>query len=760
MAAGVATLVLGVGAVSSLERTRDAFYEANRFADIFANATRAPRSLLERIEDIPGVLDAEGRILRIAILDMPGMAEPGSLLLVSTPSDDGLNRLHLRLGRMPDPNRLNEVVVSQGFAEAHGLVPGDKVRTLMDGRTREITVTGVAISPEFIYALGPGDMMPDPRRFGIAWIPGEGLAAVRDLEGAFDNLIVKLATGASEARVIAEVDALLEPYGGTGATGRKEQISHAFLDAELQQLRGMARVLPPIFLLVSALLVNMTLGRLVALEREQIGLLKALGYGPGAIVRHYVGFVLAIAAFGIAAGWAAGAWMGAGLAGMYARFFDFPFLLFSRSPDTYAIAALVTTAAAVLGAVNAVRTVAWLPPAVAMAPPAPVRYRRFWGGAVEQLLQARQTSVMVVRHLLRWPLRTLGGVFGISLAVAALVGSLWSFGSGERMIDLSFFRMDRQDVSVVFSGLAPMAAIHEVRRLPGVLRAEPLRVADARIGSGHVTRRIAILGLPEGSDLSRLLAADERPMEVPEQGLVLSEALADILGVGIGDQVTLELLKGDRRTLSVPVREISLGYLGLSASGRLETVNRMLGEGSVFTGARIALDPSQEDAFYADVRETPGSGFLTIQSLSLRKFRETLAQNQTIMISVLAVLAGIIAFGVVYNFIRISLSEQGRELASLRVLGFTRSEVAAILYGEIAVVTLLAQPLGWLVGTGFAVAVVRGFGSELYRIPLVIGPEVYARASLIVLGAALASALLVRGRIARLDMIEVLKTRE
>lgn len=760
MAAGVATLVLGVGAVASLERTRDAYYEANRFADVFAGVTRAPRTLLPQVEAIDGVLDAEGRIVKLALLDMPGMAEPGSLLLVSAPEPGGLNRLHLRQGRLPDPRHAEEAVVSQGFAAAHGLAAGSRVRVLMDGRMRELHVTGVAISPEYIYALGPGDLMPDPRRFGIAWMPEESLGAAYDLRGAFNDVAVKLAPGASEARVVERLDAVLAPYGGAGATGRKDQMSHAFLDAELLQLRNMGRLLPPIFLLVAAFLVNMTLGRLVALEREQIGLLKALGYGPWAIARHYVGFVLAIAGVGILIGWGAGAWLGAGLARMYARFFDFPFLIFSRDPGTYAVAALITAGAAVGGAVNAVRTVAWLPPAVAMSPPAPARYRRLWGGAVERLLALRQTSIMVARHLLRWPLRTGAGVLGIGFAVSVLVASLWAFAATEEMIDFTFARADRHDVALTFAGPRPMAALHDVRHMPGVLRAEPRRFVTVRLEHGHVDRRVTLIGVPREATLSRLLSPDETPIAPSGQGLVLSETLAGILGVGPGDTVSLETLEGDRRTVEVPVSALSVGYYGLSAVGELGAVNRMLGEGPRISGVRVDLDPAAEAAFFAAVKSTPQAGFLTLQARSRERFRETMAENMTTMFTTFTTLAAIIAFGVVYNFARISLSEQGRELASLRVLGFTRAEAARLLYSEIAAVVLLAQPLGWLIGAGIVVAVAQGVSSELYRIPLVFEPRTFAMASLIVMAASGLSALLIRRRINRLDLIEVLKTRE
>ena len=763
MGAGVATLVLGVGAYASLDQTRAAYYTDSRFADVFADVTRAPRTLASRIAAIDGVLAVETRIARLALTRIEGMEEPGNAMLISAPGEGAgaLNQLYLRSGRLPDPQSPREAVISEGFASAHGFEPGARFTVLMNGQSRDLLVTGVALSPEYIYALGPGDAMPDERRFGIIWMSQKALASAFDLEGAFSSVSVKLAPGASQAAVIAEIDRLLAPYGGTGAYGRKDQLSHAFLDAELQQLRGMSQVLPPIFLLVAAFLVNMTLSRLVALEREQIGLLKAIGYGPWAIAGHYIEFVLAIAVIGISIGFGAGTWLGMELAQLYARFFHFPYLIFSRDPSIYAIAALITLAAAVAGAANAVRSVAWLPPAVAMQPPAPLRYRRFMGGLFEAAHLVGQSGVMVARHLLRWPLRTASSILGAALAVAVLVGSQWSEGSMDRMIDVVFFRTARQDATLTFAQEQRMPALYDSARLPGVLAAEPFRMVGVRISNGPISRRVALQGQPEGvTELSRVLGTDEAPMTMPEDGIILSEALAQILGVRTGDLVDVTLLDGDQRSFATPVSGISLGYLGLGAYAGLPALDRMTGRPGRISGVNLALDPAQEADFYAAVRATPMTGFLALNRLSVEKFRTTLAENVTIMTTVYTVLGAIIAIGVVYNFARIVLSEQGRELASLRVLGFTRGEVARILYAEIAVVVLIAQPLGWLIGWGFANAVLAAFSSELYRVPLIVTPWVYAKSSLVALAAAIGSAALIRGRINRLDMIEVLKTRE
>ena len=762
MACGVATLILGVGSHASLEGSRDAYYERNRFAHVFATVTRAPNWLEAEIERIPGVAAVETRIKKIAIIDVPGLIEPASGIFVSLPdvTPQVLNTLYMRIGRTPTPGSDREIVVNEAFAEAHGFRLGDTFSAILNGKSRTLVIVGIALSPEFIYAIGPWDVVPDNRRLAVAWMSEEALAAAYDLEGAFSDVTVQLLRDGSQDLVIDELDALLSDYGSRGAYPRKDQISHAFVDAELQQLEVMSRVLPPIFLLVAAFLVNMTMNRLIALEREQIGLLKALGYGAVPIASHYLKFVAAIALIGTVIGAVAGTWLGTGLTRLFGNFYHFPFLIFDRDPSIYVIATLVAVASAVAGALKAVLSVAGLAPAVAMRPPAPPVYKRSLverSGILDGLEQSR---MMVVRNLLRWPVRAAMTSLGMAFAVAVLIASLWPLDSVDFMIDVTYFQSERQDASINFSEIQPYAALFEARRLPGVLTAEPYRSLDVRVTHGHLERRVGLMGKPVWADLSRVLDRSLEPIRVPETGVTLTEMLAQLLEAEIGDLVEVEVLDGASRIVEVPVTAIAQGYMGLSAFMNIDEVNRLNREAAVITGVHLSIDDGDREALLSRLKEIPSASFIALQKVSLEKFKETIAENIGISTAVYTGLAMIIAFGVVYNAARISLSERGRELASLRVLGFTRGEVSTILLAELAILTLLAQPVGWLLGYLFAAGMVQGFESELYRIPFVIAPKTFAFASLVVAGAAVISALLVRRRIDRLDMIEVLKTRE
>ena len=765
MAAGVMTLVLGLGTYQSLDETRTAYYERQRFADVFATARRAPERLRNEIAEIPGVAAVETRIMDAAVLDIEGMAEPASAQLVSLPDDGAplLNRLYMRNGRMPDPAHPDEVVVNEAFANAHRFDLGDRFPAVVNGRRRNLEIVGIALSPEFIYTIAPGALMPDNRRFAILWMSRRALESAFDLDGAFSALSVKLLVGASEETVIAEIDNALDRYGGRGAYGRKDQQSHAFLNAEIDQIRSMSAVLPPIFLFVAAFLVNMTLTRLVALEREQIGLMKALGHSSAGVAGHYLKFVMAIGLIGIVIGVATGTWLGRGLAELYGQFFNFPFLIFRVDAGIYVVAAGVTALAAMAGAIRAVWGVARLSPAVAMQPAAPTRYRRLLGGI--KLLPASlgnlpRSTVMITRHIVRWPLRAALTTLGIAMSVAVLVGSLFMTDTVEKLIDVTFFQSERQHATINFTSERPVRTVFDVARLPGVMTVEPVRNLPVRLTLGPVSRRVGIEGRTPNADLSRLIDVEGRPVQLPEKGIVLTDILARILGARIGDLVEVETLDRRHRTVEVPVMAVVQGYIGLAAYMDIRAVNRLNQEGDMVSGINVRLDTAEHDALYDRIKDIPAVASISLQSLALETLRKTMAENLLLMTGIFTVLALVIAFGVVYNSARIQLSERARELASLRVLGFTRAEVSWILLAELALLTVLALPLGWLLGYALAYSMVVGLETELVRVPLVLERATYAWAAIAVLAGATVSALLVRRRIDRLDLIEVLKTRE
>jgi putative ABC transport system permease protein len=762
IAGGFATLVLAVGSYRSLDETRLAYYERYRFADVFATVRRAPKAVVERIVEIPGVAAVEARIEKFALLDIPNVREPATGHFISLPESGEplLNRLYLRLGRMPDGGRPDEVVVNESFAKAHNFGPGSRFSAMLNARKRELVVVGVALSPEFVYAIGPGDIMPDDRRFGIVWMPERVLAGIYDLEGAFSSISLKLLPDASQPEAIRRLDAILDRYGGRAAHGRKDQTSHAFLDHSLDMLGNMSRTLPPIFLLVAAFLVNLTLSRLVALEREQIGLLKAVGYGNFAIAGHYVKFVMAIAAMGVVIGSAAGTWLGSYMTGVYAEYYRFPFLVFIKSPDLYVAAAVLSIVAAVVGAARALRDIVGLAPAVAMQPPAPPRFRRLLPQRASFRGVLSQPTVMMLRNITRHPVRAGMTMLGMALSTGILMVSLFLNGAMEQLIDVTYFMANRQGATVSFVEKRPQSIVFELARLPGVLAAEPYREVPVRIRNGSIQRRVLISGRSPNADLSRVIDVDLRPVTLPETGLAISNWLAGVIGAEVGDFVEVDLFEGERRTVTLPVTAKVEDYFGINSMMDAEALARMMREAPAVNGVHLSFDDNTLETLYNVIKRIPTVSSMALQRTSLANFRGALAVIVTTMSSIYIGLAVIIAFGVVYNSARISLSERARELASLRVLGFTRAEVWRVLLLEIALLTLMAQPPGWGIGYGLAWLLNTKMAGELMRTPMIVENSTYVLASAIIVFAASVSAIIVRERINRLDLVSVLKTRD
>ena len=759
---GVAMYVMSLGTLRSLDETRTAYYERYRFAEVFASARRAPDRLARKIAAIPGVARVETRIVANVSLDVEGMAEPARGLLVSVPerTTPALNGLYLRNGRSVEPGRTGEIVLNETFAQAHDLLPGDYLHAIVNGRKRRFDVVGVALSPEFIYSMAPGAMMPDDKRFGVMWAGRETLAAAYNLEDSFNSVTLTLMRGTSVEPVIAELDRLLESYGGDGAIARENQTSHWYISNELTQLETMGTVAPMIFLGVAAFLLNIVLSRLIATEREQIGLLKAFGYSGAAVGWHYSKLMLIIVATGVLLGFAAGAWLGRGLTEMYTEFFRFPFLYYKIDPATFATAALVSFGAGVFGTLGAVRQAARLPPAVAMQPAPPPTYRKTLLERIGLASHMSQVGRMVLRQIMRRPVRSGLTVLGMSMAVAILISTMFMLDAIDVVIEVQFNSIKRQDVTVSLVEARPARVIQDFTAMPGVLRVEPVRAVPVRIRNGHLSRRTAVIGMEPDAELARLLDRDLQPITLPSEGLVVSSILSSALGVGRGDSVIVEAMEGRRPSARIRIAAVIEEYIGSSAYMNLAALNRFMSDSPMVSLAYLQTDPLFAEELYADLKNTPAVAGVTVEAAQVDIFRETLAENMLLMNSFNIIFAGLIAFGVVYNSARISLSERGRELASLRVLGFTRREVSTILLGEFAVLTLAAIIPGFAIGYGLSWMMALSLDTELFRIPHVIARGSYGYAAFVVMSAALLTGLVVGRRINRLDLVAVLKTRE
>lgn len=762
LASGLAVFVMGMGVYGSLSQARDDYYDSHRMADMAANVVRAPDGLAPQLAALPGVRAVETRIAGVGLLDLPGRNEPVAARLVSLPDGRAprVNDIVLREGRLPSPQRAREVLVNEAFAEANALRPGDRFAALIHGRRSDIEVVGIASSPEFIFAVPIGAVLPDPQRFGVLWMGREALGRAYDRDDAFNDVQLRLEPGASERAVAGAVDALLARYGGRGAYGRDRMLSAQFLADELSALKTMASLLPPFFLAVAVFLLNVSLSRLVATERANIGLLKSFGYSDVAIGMHYARFALAFAFIGAVLGVAGGRWLGQFVTGIYTTVYHIPDLHFSASPALYAGALGIAVLAALAGAARAMLQAIRLPPATALSPPTPTGFSRL-GGVVEKAAgRLDGKSRMVVRRIVRFPRRSATTVIGLALAMALLVTSRHFPLSLERIVEVTFGVAQRQDVMVSFSELADDAILRDVGRLPGVLAVEPVRSSDVVFEAGSHRRRNSLVGVPPDARLNRVLDENLAAVQPRADGLTLSQLIAGQLDVRPGDTVRVHATDGHRASVDLPVVAIVRPYLAASAYMEIDAMGRLLREPGRVSAAYLLLDSAQRDAFNARAKQLPAIMAVTFLDNGRDSMRSLLEKGSGFFAHLFVVFSSMMAAAVAFSAARVTLAEQERDLATLRVLGFGRGEASYVLLAELGVLLLLAILPGIVLGNLLSHWLMSQIKTELFVFPYVTSTRAYAESVLFVMLAAIAATLVVRRRVDRLDLVAVLKSRD
>jgi putative ABC transport system permease protein len=762
VAAGATVFVAMKLTVDALEEARGEYYRAQRLADLFDSLKRAPLEVVPQLAAISGVAEVEGRVVGDAPVFVGKRPQPATVRFVSLDlrKTAPLNALRLRRGRAPVPERDDEVVLNEPFAEANHLDPGSSVAAVLNGRLRKLRVVGVGISPEFVFQLPPGVISPNDERYGVAWMARAPLEAAFDMRGAFNDVVVRLAPGAMRGDVIAAIDRRLAPFGGHGAYGIDDQLSAKMLDVRIKRIHGMLKMLPTLFLLVAAFVLNVVLGRLVEGQREQLGALKAFGYSNTRLGRHYLQLALLIVVPGAIVGVASGLELGHGLVRLFTRYFRLP--LVGDGVDWAAIggALLVVLFSAVFGALAAVRKVTRLHPVEAMRPPSPPVFHR---GLIERLRVVRRVPaalLMVARNLKLAPTRALASIAALAFATALCVTGSYMGGALDALLRHQFDEAMREDLSVAFVRPLDPAVCHELAAVDGIVACEPLLAAPVRARFGAVNKQVLVTAPPPNGQLRRIIDRNGERQLVPPEGLMVSQRLLDDLGAGVGDALLIETVEGLPRHRALPVTVALDDELGLNMYASLPTLRRFLGESPTMMTALLRVAPGAEARVVAELSAAPAVVGVSSRAAAIADFEAATAQSMRVLNFILAILSAVLAVAVVYNGARVALQERSRDLASLRVLGFTRGEVWRIVVGEMAIAVGVGVPLGLLLGYWLASLSSKGLAADEARIPFVITPATYAFAAVVVLLAALISAAQMRRLVQRLDLVEVLKTRE
>jgi putative ABC transport system permease protein len=759
---GVSTFVMLRSTMTSLKQTRDKFYQDYSFAEVFASLKRAPENLKDRIASLPGVNQVETRVVADVKLNIEGFNEPVTAKLVSVPENEKplLNRIYIKKGRMVDPWKDNEVVVSEAFVDAHRFSLGDRFGAVINGKWKMLNIVGTALSPEFILQIRPGGITVDFKRYAILWMGRPALETAYDMKGAFNDVVLRLTPDANASDILVQLDNLLNWYGGLGSISRKDQVSHRFLTEEFKQLETSSKIFPALFIGVAVFLLHVVISRTVSTQRDQIAGLKAFGYSNLDVGIHYVMMVFIIVLVGVAGGVVVGVWFGRSLGRVYMEFYRFPYLMYELKPSIIMTVVLISIVSAFVGTLHSVWKAAKLPPAEAMRPEPPAKYRKSIFEHIRLWRFLSQPTRIIIRNIERRPIRSLLTVIGIALSCAGIIAATFFQGAMDFMVDVQFKQSQKEDMTVTFVEPTSRKALHELKGLEGVEHVEVFRSVPARLKFQQRSYRTSIRGIEPDNRLHFLLDTHLKPIDIPPAGIVLTEYLGNILGVKAGDMLTVEVLEGAKPLRQVPVVGLVQQYIGLMGYMDLLALNRLMREDHAISGAYLTVDSLNQPKIYRTLVEMPRVAGTFVREDEIKNFYETQAEVLLFFTFVATLLAATIAFGVVYNSARIALSERSRELASLRVLGYTRTEISFIFLGELGLLTLTAIPLGFLIGRGMSAYLAKAIESDLFRVPVLIEPATYSLAATAVVVSACLSGLIVRHRLDHLDLVGVLKAKE
>ncbi len=769
---GAASYICMASAHRDLKDTRDAYYKTCRFADFTIHLERAPMTAMTRLYDIPGVREVRGRIVEDAKIFVKGTDESKIGRIVSMPDlrRPVINDISIESGNYFLEGTRNEVIVNDPFVKANGLKVGDTIEALIDEKKHKLRIVGTALSPEYVYMIrNPQEIIPDPKKFGILWVPQSFAEMAFDMNGACNNIVglVDAQIDSDEERgpldaILDSAEKTLKPYGVFASIKRGDQISHRFLSDEITGLEVGAKIVPTIFMGVAAFILMVLLNRMVRHERTQIGLLKAYGYSNFSISFHYLKYALIMAALACVGGFAFGQWMANGLLGIYVDFYKFPLLKSSIHFDVVLKSAIIATLSAVAGATSAASRASAIRPAESMRPPTPRSAHRTLLERIPALW--RSTSFvwkMVLRNVARYRLRASFSVLGVMISSGLLLIGFFGSDSVDYMLDFQFSNSRLEDIKLMLTTERGKDAIHEIQRLEHVRHAEASLVYPFEITSQWHKKRSVVTGVVPGSRLSRLFDEEGRTVNVEGMGLIVSDKLAEMLAVEPGSRVILKPLQGRvTKEVEVTVRKVVRQYLGSGAYMDHRLLSRILDEPFVMNAALLVIEPGTEKLVESELKDVPGIAEVDLKEEALNALRSTLAESMNISNAFLCFFSGVIAFAVIYNTTIVSLMERRRELASLRVMGFTKAEVGRIMYYENFLLSFFGILLGMPFGVALCKVLVNAYDTELYRLPFHIEGSTFATSILLTIGFVTLANLSVAHRVAKLDLIEVLKLRE
>ncbi len=654
----------------------------------------------------------------------------------------------------------NQVLVSEVFAEARRVKIGDRLHVSLGGRQVMLEVAGIAIAPEFLFQMREGAGVPDNQRYAVLWMRYDDLAPAVSMSGMFNSLLVSTPTQEKSELSRELIRQSLPPKATLAIETRAEQLSHRYTKNAIAQLYSIAIMPPIIFLSVAAFLIYIAMSRLIKTERQNIAILRSFGYSIFETGQHYALFVLTVVATGCLVGTIVGWNLAHQATSIYASVYRFPSLPVQFDPWGLVYSMIAASMAGLLGGGISVWRAAILPPAIALRPEPPASYRLGWIDRLAVLFHLGSLNRMILRGMTRWPIRTVLGILGIALGIGSMVMGSYTQGAISYVIDFEFFFTRRYDIMVHLKEGTSEAAVKELLRLPGVLACDPFDSAACKIIVGNRQRTVTLYGIRESGKMVCPVDDQLKPVTIPSASVAFNNELFKALAISLGDSVEIELLNGTNRKIEVLAQARTSDYAGLNAYVNLDDFQRWFRDDESVRGAWLQVQADQLEAVTHLLNERPKVVAMTVKSRAIENFLETDSKNILLFRVFNMLFSSVIGIGAVYSIASISLFERQRDLALMRVLGYSAHETGRVLIGELVAMMLVAVPIGCLLGYLFACLATWMVNTEMQRIPILVQLDVFAASAFVSCVSCAISAIIIQRRVYSIDCVELLKSKD
>lgn len=770
----LAVVIIGVmfytGLYSALENFSGAgpkYFSEYRLGDLWSTVYRAPEGVVERIEAIPGVKMAEGRVVQDVRIFMEDRNATIRLISLPDKKRNMVNDIIMRSGSYFTAGEGNQCIVSENFFKANHMVIGQTIEPIINGERVKLSVVGTAKSPEYIYEIRDAtELTPDYEKFGVVYIKKSYLQTILDFRGSVNDISILLDRDGDVKKVKAGMEKILDQYGLVNTIEKKDQTSYSMFHSDETGLKSMAAIFPMLFFIASAAIIYITMTRMIENQRTLMGVLKALGYSDWDIMLHYQTYPLLVGILGSVLGSLIGIFfVGKGLLSIFNGFYNFPTENSSAHLEIAVPASLMALFFCIFAGYNACRKELRLVPAESMRPKPPASGRKILLENLRIFWEHINFSwKIILRNLFRYKRRSAMASVGIIFSMALLLIALGFRSSMSYVMEVQYEEIQKYDLKINLTQMMNVDELRYIRNMDHVESVEPVMETGMEIRDGWKKKDIGVIALDGGAELYGVYDRSGKSAILPADGILLPARLMQTMGLRTGDRVTLRSYypgkNEDRDKKTVIVKGETSQFIGQSAVCSMDYIDYLLKEGIVANAAHIRLeDPKYEKEVINELKDILAINTILSKAEVVANTNKQLQSMNTIIFFMLFV-ASILAVAVIYNITNINIFERRREIATLAVLGFTAAELKRLVFNENFFISVFGMLIGMPMGRIIAGVAIGTQATENMQMPIRMGLSKYMIAAFLIMTFTAVANFLLRNKITSINMVESLKSAE